>query len=72
MNVFQIVVRGAKGFAREFRRELTAQQIARGSAALERQARGIDAMTPAQQKEYHDDVAAILKRSGEIVRAKRK
>lgn len=70
--IMQSIVRGAKGFAKEFRRELHARQIARGTLALQRRAKELDSMSPAQQTEYNQDVAAILKRSSEIVRSKNK
>lgn len=72
MSIIRSIVQGAKSFKREFKRELAAQKLAAGSIALSRQAAELDAMSPEQQKEYHDDVQAILARSAQIVKASRK
>lgn len=67
-NAIQSIARGAKGFAREFKREYGARQLAAGYRAMQRHDKALAEMSPEQQAEYHDDVNAILSRAHELAK----
>lgn len=69
--MLRAIVRGAKGFAQEFRRELTALQIARATRAMKRRSAELEAMNEEQRAQHVADTAAILKRSAELLREKK-